>query len=82
MGWALLSDVDINSEHLRYLGGLRFDIYAFYRIANLVRYPGKLTFSFNETKLPPLDKDINGESFQVIEGDFLNALFVNIPYIS
>jgi sphingosine kinase len=44
LGWGIISDVDIESEKLRFLGSLRTDIYALMRIATLRRYPGKFAY--------------------------------------
>lgn len=43
--WAIIADVDLNSEHLRFLGGLRFEVYAALRILKMKRYKAKITFS-------------------------------------
>ena len=80
--WAALADIDINSEFLRCLGGFRFEVYTVYRVINMVRYPGKLTYSFEETKLPALDQPIQNDNFHVIEGDFLHAVFPTIPFLA
>jgi len=72
----------MNSEFLRCCGGLRFEIYAVYRCLALHRYPGKLTFSTSEVDLPPLNQEITSPDFQTIETEFLNAIFLSIPYIS
>ncbi len=44
LGWGIISDVDIESEKLRFLGSLRTDIYALMRIATLRHYPGKFAY--------------------------------------
>ena len=31
LAWAFISDVDLNSEFLRFMGGMRFDVYGTYR---------------------------------------------------
>ncbi|KAF4659879.1 Sphingosine kinase 2 [Perkinsus olseni] len=43
-GWGLFSDVDIGSEHLRFLGGARFTTYALWRIINLRQYAARLSY--------------------------------------
>lgn len=72
----------MNSEFLRFLGGLRFEVYSVYRIFALRKYNGRLTYSTTSTELPPLNQPINDPSFVRIESRFLNALFPSIPYIS
>ncbi|MGK7874684.1 MAG: diacylglycerol kinase family protein [Xenococcaceae cyanobacterium] len=49
LSWAFVSDVDIESDRLRYLGSLKNDIYALMRIWSLRTYRGKFSF------LPALD---------------------------
>ena len=44
MGWAIVSDVDIESERLRCLGSLRFTVGALQRIVFLRDYPGRLSY--------------------------------------
>ena len=44
MSWAIISDVDIESERLRFLGSLRTDIYALIRIWNMRHYSGKFSY--------------------------------------
>lgn len=43
--WAILADVDINSEFLRFLGVLRFELYAYWRNVFVKRYRGRLSYS-------------------------------------
>lgn len=42
--WALISDIDIESEVIHWLGPLRFDIWAVYRVLFLRRYKAKLSY--------------------------------------
>jgi sphingosine kinase len=42
--WGIISDVDIESEKLRFLGSLRTDIYALMRIWTLRYYSGKFSY--------------------------------------
>jgi sphingosine kinase len=44
VGWGLLSDIDIESERLRALGGQRFAIWALARLVGLRRYKGVLSY--------------------------------------
>ena len=48
----------------------------------MVRYPGKLTYSYQDTPLPSLNEPITDHNFRVMEGDFLNTVFTYIPLIS
>lgn len=44
LSWALVADIDIESENLRCLGGARFTLQALVRVASLRRYAGSLLF--------------------------------------
>lgn len=43
LGWAIISDCDINSEVIRWIGPARFTIWGVYRVLFLRHYPAKLT---------------------------------------
>jgi sphingosine kinase len=51
--WAIIADVDLESEHLRFAGSSRFTLMAIVRILNLRKYFGKLHFH----KGTPCEKD-------------------------
>ena len=42
--WAMASDLDLGSDKWRWMGKLRFDLYALLRMATLWRYQGTLRF--------------------------------------
>ncbi|RVE53712.1 hypothetical protein evm_001604 [Chilo suppressalis] len=44
VGWGLLSDIDIESERLRAIGGHRFTVWAAARLVGLRRYKGVLSY--------------------------------------
>lgn len=44
VGWGLLSDIDIESERLRAIGGQRFALYAIARLLGLRTYKGKVSY--------------------------------------
>lgn len=44
VGWGLISDIDIESEKLRMLGGQRFTIWSVARLIGLRSYAGKLYY--------------------------------------
>lgn len=44
VGWGLISDIDIESEKLRMLGGQRFTIWSLARLIGLRSYAGKLWY--------------------------------------
>ena len=45
LAWAFISDVDLGSEKLRFLGGARFDIYGAWKTLTLKPYSAELSFS-------------------------------------
>jgi len=54
-GWGFISDVDIESEKLRWMGDTRFSLWSAYALANLKLYRGRLSY-------------IQAEGFQPISG--------------
>ncbi len=50
IAWGLISDVDIESDHLRFLGALKTDIYAIFKMLTLKAYQGKISL------LNPIDQ--------------------------
>jgi sphingosine kinase len=44
LAWGLISDVDLESEKLKFLGSLRFDLYALILICLLRTYKGRFSF--------------------------------------
>ncbi len=72
LSWAIVSDVDIESERLRFLGYLRTNIYALMRIISLRSYKGRFSFLPHSDWKHPLaqSKEWDGE-WQVIEDEFI-----------
>lgn len=58
VGWGLLSDIDIESERLRMLGGQRFTVWSVARLIGLRSYSGKVYYLPMEAE--PAQKDTNG----------------------
>ena len=44
LSWAIVADVDLESEVLRVLGPLRFDVYAVWRMMALRRYSAEFSY--------------------------------------
>ncbi|KAL3284427.1 hypothetical protein HHI36_018586 [Cryptolaemus montrouzieri] len=67
VGWGFLSDVDIESERLRILGGQRFNVWSLARLIGLRSYRGKIWYlpascSFNipkDIELSPINTGSN-----------------------
>lgn len=79
--WGLIADIDIESEKIRFLGKLRTDVWAVWRIVNLRSYrarfsylpPSKLhgvEFDNPESLLPPLEKPLPS-NWVTIEDSFI-----------
>jgi sphingosine kinase len=98
LNWGLLADVDIKSEVLRSLGGLRMDVFGVYSILRLKRYRGRLSFlpwpepnaagaaacNAGAMALPSLPPlDEPAPSHWVsIEADFLMVLISHVSHIA
>ncbi|XP_012259129.2 sphingosine kinase 1-like [Athalia rosae] len=64
VGWGLISDIDIESERLRAIGGQRFTIWSVARLIGLRTYKGKVSYLPCE-KLFAKENESNGDnSFQ------------------
>uniref|UniRef100_A0A182JTG2 HECT domain-containing protein n=1 Tax=Anopheles christyi TaxID=43041 RepID=A0A182JTG2_9DIPT len=44
VGWGLISDIDIESERLRAIGGQRFTVWSVHRLISLRTYQGKVSY--------------------------------------
>ena len=72
LSWGLVSDVDIESEKLRFLGSLRFDLYALMRVCLLQTYRGRFSFVPHPDCNYPLTKVTKqDDEWQIIEDDFI-----------
>lgn len=60
--WGIISDIDIESEWLRFIGSPRFTIQAFIRIINLRKYNGRLSY------LPAEGYEYRKDSTTLMEG--------------
>ncbi|XP_058055221.1 sphingosine kinase 2-like [Anopheles bellator] len=54
VGWGLISDIDIESERLRAIGGQRFTVWSVHRLISLRTYHGKVSY------IPALASQTNG----------------------
>lgn len=75
--WSIIADIDIESEAIRFLGFLRMDVWAVWRVLNLRTYRAKFSYlppseKASNTKLPPLSQSIPSDSSWVTsEDDFI-----------
>jgi sphingosine kinase len=77
--WAIVADIDIDSECIRFLGEVRFDIWGVLRILWLRRYRARFSFlqpptdkskSVEERKLPDLMEPVPPD-WETVEDDFV-----------
>lgn len=96
LAWALISDIDIKSNKLRFLkflGSLRSDVYAFLSILALRSYQGRISFLPAPDWQPSPDApqqaprvesqsaDIEAASdWQVLEGEFIALWVMNVAW--
>ena len=81
LAWGLVSDIDIKSEKLKFLGSLRFDVYAVFLICLLPTYRGKFSF-VPHPSCKNLDRQgisKQGE-WHTIEDDFIFLWAMNTPW--
>ena len=81
LAWGLISDVDIESEKLKFLGSLRFDLYALFLLCFLRTYKGKFSFIPHPSCKNLERKGISqhGE-LHIIEDDFIFLWGMNTPW--
>jgi diacylglycerol kinase family enzyme len=95
MGWGLVSDTDILSNSLRWMGEMRFFLAGAYNILSRKLYRGRLSILLDpealekndthlggELVLPPLTEPLTGAHWQVIEDDFLLIWVVQTSHSS
>ncbi len=83
LAWGLISDVDIGSEKLSFLGSLRFDIYALISICLLRTYKGRFSFIPDpDWKLPKqlLNTAYRNGEWLVIEDEFIFLWAMNTAW--
>lgn len=85
--WAIVADVDLESEKYRFLGGLRFVVGAVNRIINLNVYHGRISFLPSSGTYIPKNKSIkvkkperdNSQASNIASEDDSSARGVNGP---
>ena len=72
LSWGLVSDIDIGSEKLKFLGALRFDVYALLLLILLRTYRGRFSFiPHPDCKISPNRAIESQGEWQVIEDEFI-----------
>ena len=70
--WSIIADIDIESEAIRFMGFLRMDIWAVWRVLNLRTYKAKFSYlppSEENVTLPPLSEPIPSDGGWVTSED-------------
>ncbi|XP_017775948.1 PREDICTED: sphingosine kinase 2-like [Nicrophorus vespilloides] len=66
VGWGFLSDIDIESERLRMLGGQRFTIWSLARLIGLRNYRGKVWYiPANDTPVHKAKENKKGDNIEI-----------------
>ncbi|EDK31399.2 diacylglycerol kinase (macronuclear) [Tetrahymena thermophila SB210] len=86
LAWAYIADVDLNSEHLRFLARLRFDVMGVYRALFQKKYSGVLyTTDEDLQQLPDINQPIDIQQNrweEVKERSFKYFMIMNVPLIT
>jgi len=80
--WAAMAKIDIESEKVRWLGALRFDVYGVFTILKNKTYRAKLTYSETNNNLPPVQEEIKGDEWKRIEDTWSYFNIHKMPYIT
>ena len=80
LAWGLVSDIDIESEKLKFLGALRFDLYALILISLLRTYKGRFSFIPHPDFKPNRDRSTPRGKWQVIEDEFIFVWAMNTAW--
>lgn len=81
LSWGLISDVDIKSEKLKFLGSLRFDLYALLLICLLRTYKGRFSFIPHPNWHKYNQREIEQEGkWHVIEDEFIFLWAMNTAW--
>lgn len=84
LSWAMIADVDIESECIRWLGESRFDLWAVLRVLTMRKYRGRLSYlpsdrSIEPSEMPRLTDPVP-DSWTVIEDDISLFWASHIPH--
>ncbi|EAR84842.1 diacylglycerol kinase (macronuclear) [Tetrahymena thermophila SB210] len=87
LSWTFVSDLDLGSESLRFLGETRFEVYGFWRLMFLNKYAANILFSnSSDLNLPEINQQISEQDLSKykIEKNQLFTFFYlsNLPWVS
>ena len=80
LAWGLISDVDIGSEKLKFLGALRFDLYALLLLGLRRTYKGRFSFLPHPDCQIATDRDSRSGKWRVIEDEFIFVWAMNTAW--
>jgi sphingosine kinase len=81
LAWGLISDVDIESEKLKFLGALRFDLYALLLVSLLRTYKGRFSFIPHPDCQPTRDRVTTRQGkWHIIEDEFIFVWAMNTAW--
>lgn len=81
LAWGLISDADLESEKLKFLGSLRFDVYALMLICLLRTYKGRFSFiPHPDCQLPDNQAISRDEEWHIIEDEFIFLWAMNTAW--
>ncbi|MGL5942144.1 MAG: diacylglycerol kinase family protein [Waterburya sp.] len=81
LAWGLVSDIDIESERLRFLGSLRFELYALMLICLMRTYKSRFSFiPHPDCQLSPQSKISQQGEWYIIEDEFIFLWAVNTAW--
>lgn len=81
-----ISDIDIESERLRCIGGARFTVWGIWRVLSPLRLPYKLVYWPESAAVhppsqePTLDAELSGEHWKTIEDTFVFLWAMNMAW--
>ncbi len=80
LAWGLISDVDIESERLKFLGALRFDVYALLLLSWHRTYRGRFSYLSHPECQYSHNSHENPSNWQVVEDEFIFVWAMNTPW--
>jgi sphingosine kinase len=90
MTWAMIADIDIESEKIRFLGNLRMDVWGAWRVLNLRSYKAKFSYlpvdedsekKMTQYQCPELGADVPS-NWITIEDDFILFMASQVSHSS
>lgn len=79
LAWGLISDADIESEKIKFLGALRFDVYALILMSLLRTYKGRFSY-LPHPDCKHFQENPPSTDWQIIEDDFIFLWAMNTPW--